>query len=156
MFDKEFNDIFEIMLEKYQNNTNVSNRNLFEATDRIVCALTDLKEAIDYADSFELNEAKVKKSNKVARKIAPLIWRTLRNAYGAGTLRVGFEPRTFDSNKKGAGTVDGGGTVLAGPDSVKLYFKRKRDAVRKVDKRRIEGAFKDGKVHKRSEVAGDD
>ena len=77
----------------------------------IICELNDV--------SYDLDEAK--KGSSVPK----LIWRVL-NKGQANEIAVGFDPRTFDSRGNEAGTNNGGGTIVAGPDKIKQWYNDKR------------------------------
>lgn len=92
-------------------------RKLSEALMLIEDVICNLEESYE-----ELNEAKDDKKKSIPK----LIWR-ICNKGQANAVPVGFDPRTFDSIKRYAGTNKGGGLAVAAPDGMKKWYRQKRN-----------------------------
>lgn len=116
-----FNEIVEMLKEDFHDLDDedliVSARKLSEALMLIEDVICDLEESYE-----ELNEA----SDDKKKSIPKLIWRICNKGQG-NAVPVGFDPRTFDSIKRYAGTNKGGGLAVAAPDGMKKWYKEKRN-----------------------------
>ena len=116
-----FNDLIEMLEEDFPELEDeeiiLSARKLSEALMLIEDVVCDIEESYEY-----LNEAKDDKKKSIPK----LIWRICNKGQG-NAVPVGFDPRTFDSIKRFAGTNKGGGIAIAAPDNMKQWYKDKRN-----------------------------
>ena len=117
----KFNDLVGLLEEEFseleEEEIILSARKLSEALMLIEDVICDLEESYE-----ELNEAKDDKKKSIPK----LIWR-ICNKGQANAVPVGFDPRTFDSIKRYAGTNKGGGLAVAAPDNMKTWYRAKRN-----------------------------
>ena len=117
----KFNELIDMLEEDFydldREDLMIVARKLSEALMLIEDAICDLEEGYE-----ELNEA----SGDKKKSIPKLIWRICNKGQG-NAVPVGFDPRTFDSIKRYAGTSKGGGIAVAAPDGMKKWFKDKRN-----------------------------
>ena len=116
-----FNDLVEILREEFEE---IREEDLILVSRKLSEALMLIEDVIcDLEESYEdLNEA----SDEKKKSIPKLIWRICNKGQG-NAVPVGFDPRTFDSIKRYAGTNKGGGLAIAAPDNMKKWYKDKRN-----------------------------